>query len=157
MKQDRYRNSRFEVEEGNEPWQYGGVSRKTVNTLGGLSAENRGHRSSGESHSSWDPGPFENDRASQWGQREGRDRSFDRGYRRSDRAVYEDVCAKLELSPLVDASEIEVTVTEGIVYMSGSVANRGMKRRAELEIENVSGVEEVQNQLRIPSGGEDLH
>ena len=43
IKQDKFRNSRFEYEENTEPsWYYGGVSRKSPNTLGGLSAENRG-------------------------------------------------------------------------------------------------------------------
>jgi osmotically-inducible protein OsmY len=55
----------------------------------------------------------------------------------------------LSRSADVDASGIEVTVKEGIVYLNGSVDGRQMKRMAELEIENISGVTDVQNLLAI--------
>jgi hypothetical protein len=75
-----------------------------------------------------------------------------KGYKRSDDRIKEDVCERLTQDPHVDASEIEVQVKEGEVTLTGSVENRDQKRRAEDVIENLSGVREVNNQLRVHSG-----
>jgi osmotically-inducible protein OsmY len=75
-----------------------------------------------------------------------------KGYQRSDARISEDVCDRLAESPEVDASNIEVKVENGEVTLSGSVAERGEKRRAEDLIENVSGVREVHNHLRVNRG-----
>ncbi|HXH76250.1 MAG TPA: BON domain-containing protein [Bacteriovoracaceae bacterium] len=53
----------------------------------------------------------------------------------------------LTLSPDVDAGDIKVTVKEGVVTLNGTVESRQAKRMAELEIENISGVMDVQNYL----------
>jgi osmotically-inducible protein OsmY len=75
-----------------------------------------------------------------------------KGYRRSDSRISEDVCDRLAESPDVDASNIEVKVENGEVTLTGSVAERGEKRRAEDLIENISGVLEVHNHLRVNRG-----
>ena len=75
-----------------------------------------------------------------------------KGYQRSDARISEDVCDRLAESPDVDASEIEVKVENGEVTLTGSVAERGEKRRAEDLIENISGVREVHNHLRVNRG-----
>jgi osmotically-inducible protein OsmY len=75
-----------------------------------------------------------------------------KGYQRSDARISEDVCDRLAESPDVDASEIEVKVENGEVTLTGSVAERGEKRRAEDLIENISGVREVHNHLRLHRG-----
>jgi osmotically-inducible protein OsmY len=72
-----------------------------------------------------------------------------KGYRRSDARINEDVCDRLADAHDVDASEIEVKVENGDVSLSGTVWDRQQKRRAEELIENISGVREVNNQLRI--------
>ena len=72
-----------------------------------------------------------------------------RGYRRSDERIMEDVCDRLTDAPDVDASDIEVNVTNGEVTLGGSVGDRRQKRRSEDLIENLSGVREVHNNLRV--------
>src|SRR5262245_20667475 len=46
-----------------------------------------------------------------------------RGYRRSDARIYEDVCEALTRDGEVDASDVEVTVEDGQVMLSGTVAD----------------------------------
>jgi BON domain len=81
-----------------------------------------------------------------------------RGYRRSDDRIREDVCDCLTDDPRIDASNIEVLVKECEVTLSGSVTSRGDKRRAEDLVESISGVRDVNNNLRVSveTGGEKL-
>lgn len=72
-----------------------------------------------------------------------------KGYQRSDARINEDVCDRLCDSGEIDATEIEVRVDGGEVTLSGSVSDRSQKRRAEDLIEQVSGVREVHNNLRV--------
>jgi hypothetical protein len=182
IKQDRFRNSKFEYER-NHDQDFGGVMRKTSNTLGGPFDENRGRRSATSEKTHWDNSPFENGRLSNWNRRQGWDEYYNqgyergsrhhggallghdaghagrgpRGYKRSDDSIYDDVCDTLTLSPDVDASDIEVSVKEGIVFLNGNVSDRQSKKMAELEIENVSGVMDVQNLLNFTERNKDLH
>ena len=75
-----------------------------------------------------------------------------KGYQRSDQRIHEDVCDRLSESPDIDASEIEITVNNGEVTLAGSVSDRGEKRRAEDLVEQISGVREVCNNLRVSRG-----
>ena len=52
----------------------------------------------------------------------------------------------------LDASEIEILVTSGEVTLQGTVQDRYDKRLAEDLAEQVSGVREVNNQLRVTQG-----
>lgn len=72
-----------------------------------------------------------------------------KGYKRSDDRIKEDVHEALTWNNEVDASEIEVEVKEGEVTLSGSVVDRRTKRLAEELIEDISGVHDVSNQLKI--------
>lgn len=72
-----------------------------------------------------------------------------KGYVRSDARVQEEVCERLADAPDVDASDIEVHVSGGEVTLSGAVGDRTQKRRAEDLIDDVAGVREVHNQLRL--------
>ncbi|MDQ2669556.1 MAG: BON domain-containing protein [Gemmatimonadota bacterium] len=54
----------------------------------------------------------------------------------------------------IDASDIEVKVKEGEVTLTGHVDSRRAKRLAEEIVENLSGVREVHNQLRVRKHGE---
>jgi Flp pilus assembly secretin CpaC len=56
---------------------------------------------------------------------------------------------RLTDDPHLDASEIEVSVTNREVTLSGTVNSRFEKRHAEDIAESVSGVAHVQNNLRI--------
>ena len=72
-----------------------------------------------------------------------------RGYVRSDERIREDINDRLTEDWLVDASDITVAVAQREVVLSGTVNSRHEKRRAEDIAESVSGVEQVQNNIRI--------
>lgn len=181
MKQDRYRHSNFENDERHDESHFGGVARASANTLGvGRFNENRGRRGDEDWQNPREDNPFENGKLYNWNHRQGWDQYYDRsidhsnrrhagglighdakgihrgrgpkGYTRSDDRIYEDVCEMLSRSPEVDATHIEVSVKQGVVYLNGEVEDRNQKRMAELEIENLSGVLDVQNLLSLTSG-----
>jgi hypothetical protein len=175
MKLDKFRHSRFDRDDSGSSGVRFEMSYKSPNTLGGITAENRGRRTADEMNPRWlnNDSPFENGKSSNWNNREGWDnlynRSYDRsfkkhggnlighdighkgrgpkGYKRSDESIYDDVCQLLTMSSRVDASQIEVSVKDGIVYLEGKIQSRQMKKFAELEIDHVSGVHDVQNRL----------
>jgi len=70
-------------------------------------------------------------------------------YHRSDERIREDVCDRLCDDSNIDASNIDVKVSGSEVILSGNVESREDKRRAEDIAEAVSGVTNVQNQLRV--------
>ena len=75
-----------------------------------------------------------------------------KGYRRSDERIKEDVNDRLSDDYSIDASDIEVMVTNTEVTLSGTVDSREDKRRAEDIAESVSGVTNVENRLRVKRG-----
>ena len=72
-----------------------------------------------------------------------------KGYRRSDERIKEDVNDRLSDDYYLDASDIEVQVSNTEVTLTGTVNNRNDKRRAEDLAESVSGVTNVENRLRV--------
>jgi osmotically-inducible protein OsmY len=72
-----------------------------------------------------------------------------RGYQRPDQRISDDVNDRLAEDPFIDASDIEVHVTNGEITLMGSVENRDAKRRAEDIVESVSGVKNVENRLKV--------
>lgn len=72
-----------------------------------------------------------------------------KGWRRSDERILEDVNERLTQHPDIDAFEIEIEVKNGEVLLRGSVGDRHEKRMAEDVAENVSGVRNVRNELRV--------
>ncbi len=72
-----------------------------------------------------------------------------KNYQRSDERIREEVCERLAVDHDIDASEIEVSVSSGVVTLGGSVQDRQMKRLAEDVSELVLGVRDVQNNLRV--------
>ncbi len=72
-----------------------------------------------------------------------------KGYRRSDERIREEACEVLFHSPEVDASDIEVSVKDGLLTLSGTVKSRYAKREAETCLENLVGVEDIRNELRL--------
>lgn len=72
-----------------------------------------------------------------------------RGYSRPDARIVEDINEALTYSPHIDASDIEIRVDHGDVTVSGSVDDRYLKRLVEDIIEDVSGVRDVHNRLRV--------
>ena len=72
-----------------------------------------------------------------------------KGYTRSDDRIREDVNDRLTDDHFLDASEVEVRVANGEVTLTGHVAHRDAKRRAEDLADHVAGVKHVQNNLRV--------
>jgi osmotically-inducible protein OsmY len=72
-----------------------------------------------------------------------------RNYSRSDERIKEDINDRLSDDPFVDASDIDVTVSNGEVTLTGTVDERSSKRRAEDLAESVSGVKNVENRIRV--------
>ena len=72
-----------------------------------------------------------------------------KNYERSDDRIREDVCERLAQDEYVDASDVDVTVSGGVVTLAGTIDRRMSKRRAEDIAESVGGVRDVQNNLRL--------
>ena len=77
-----------------------------------------------------------------------------KNYRRADERIEEDVNEELTRHGAIDASDIEVKVKDGEVTLTGHVDSRRAKRLAEDIVEGLSGVREVNNQLRVRHHGE---
>lgn len=150
IKQDRFRYSGYEMDRPRND--YSGVTSRSANTLGRPFSEYMVDRGQ-----NYDRG-FRNHGGGQIGHDAGHSGRGPRGYKRSDDSIYHDVCDTLTMSPDVDAREIEVSVKEGVVFLNGSVPDRETKKLAELDIENISGVMDVQNLLNFGGINEDeLH
>ena len=76
-----------------------------------------------------------------------------KGYKRSDDRIREDISERLEDHPNIDASNIEVSVSEGVVTLSGTVDDRWVKRQAEDAAHDVRGVKDVNNHIRVQQTG----
>lgn len=74
-----------------------------------------------------------------------------KNYQRSDDRIKEDINDRLSDDWFVDASDIDVSVQNGEVTLTGNVDERTSKRRAEDIAESVSGVKHVENRLRVTS------
>lgn len=72
-----------------------------------------------------------------------------KNYRRPDDRIRDDVNDRLTDEWNVDASDIEVNVINGEVILSGFVLDRYQKRRAEEVAEEVRGVTNVENRLKV--------
>ncbi|HEX8040667.1 MAG TPA: BON domain-containing protein [Chryseosolibacter sp.] len=74
-----------------------------------------------------------------------------RNYKRSDERIKEIVCDRLCDHPDLDASDIEVEVRDSNVILKGQVREKRDKRLAEDLAENVTGVANVENRIRVTS------
>lgn len=72
-----------------------------------------------------------------------------KGYVRTDDRIREMVCERLTDDPWIDASEVDVDVTQGVVKLTGAAPNRSTKYAIEDLVERCSGVKDVDNQLRV--------
>jgi len=77
-----------------------------------------------------------------------------RSYKRSDNRIEEDINDRLTQHPMIDASDIEVSVQNGEITLRGHVDNRDAKRLAEDIAESVFGAKEVNNQIRVKQRNE---
>ncbi len=72
-----------------------------------------------------------------------------KSYRRSDERIKEDINDRLSDQYHLDATDIEVEVSNGEVILTGLVDSRADKRKAEDIAEHVLGVTHLENRLRI--------
>lgn len=72
-----------------------------------------------------------------------------KGYQRSDERIREDLCERLTYSGRLDVHDVEVSVSNCVVTLSGTVPDRQQKYRIEDMAEDIFGVKDVQNQLRV--------
>jgi hypothetical protein len=79
-----------------------------------------------------------------------------KGYQRSEERIREEINDRLTAHGLVDATDVEVRMQNGEVTLSGFVDSRDAKRAAEDCAEDVQGVREVHNHLRIRSHADDV-
>jgi osmotically-inducible protein OsmY len=129
---------------------------------GGYGGDDRGREGYGNRGGGRERGLFERatDEVSSWfGDRDAERRRQEdhrgrgpKGYKRSDSRIEEDINDRLYDDSHVDASDITVSVSAGEVTLSGRVASRDARRRAEDIAEQVSGVTYVQNNLRVGTG-----
>ena len=72
-----------------------------------------------------------------------------KNWTRSDERIKEDVCEALSYNPYVDASDIDLTVQNGVVHLTGWVNSREEKKEAEKCAEGILGVKDLQNELHM--------
>lgn len=78
-----------------------------------------------------------------------------KNYVRSDERIREDVCERLTYDGAVDASDIEVTIHNSEIILSGTTPDRATKRRAADLVENIPGVTHVENHIRVRDNNAD--
>ena len=90
-----------------------------------------------------------------WEERYGRPRWHERqlgrpprGYQRSDERVKEDLCDRL-MHSWIDADDVVVDVRAGEVTLTGTVEDRASKRAIEDVADDILGVKDVHNQIRV--------
>jgi hypothetical protein len=71
------------------------------------------------------------------------------GWQHAADRINEEVCHLLTESPAIDAGDIEVTVNDGILTLSGTVAEHEDKRLSEELVRQTPGVRNIHNQLRV--------
>lgn len=77
-----------------------------------------------------------------------------KGYKRSDASILEDVSERLLQRPDLDCSDVELKVEQGEVFLTGTVPYREMKRGIEEVADEVPGVFDITNQLRVRHGSD---
>lgn len=74
-----------------------------------------------------------------------------KGYSRSPQRIHDEACEILMMDFDLDASDIEVEVQGEALVLKGEVASRQEKRLAESLVENIRGIRDVHNQLKVKS------
>jgi len=75
-----------------------------------------------------------------------------KGYRRSDERIKEEISDRLMTHPDIDASDIDIAVANGVVTLTGTTEDRHEKRLAEYIAEDVVGIDDVENRLKVRHG-----
>jgi osmotically-inducible protein OsmY len=68
---------------------------------------------------------------------------------RTDPRILEDFNERLYDDPFLDATGIEVSISDGDIILTGTVEDASSKRRAEDIGDLVSGVKNIENRIRV--------
>lgn len=159
------RDNRFGSEAGNwnqsnsyGPSQYGGQSQFSQSPYGGLGGSGSEYGQRSGSQYGGQAGGWSNDSrqsSSQYGGAStARRGQAPKNYKKSDERINDDVCEQL-MSRGLDCSGVEVSVKDGVVTLTGEVCERQDKHRIEQIAADVSGVSDVENQLRMKKQTDD--
>ena len=77
-----------------------------------------------------------------------------KGYERSDERLKEDISERMYANERWDTGDVTVDVDNGVVTLDGTVDDRQTKYMLEEMVDNVPGVKDVENRLRVRRGGE---
>lgn len=142
---------RRDFESGERPWGGGGgYGRYGRSPQGGRDYDDLGY--GGAPATRYEGGYSRPGRQGMWQSRSSRGEHYGRGpqgYTRSDDRIQEEVSDELMRNGEIDASEITVEVKDRVVTLKGTVESKRIKRMAEDICEEVLGVEDVQNRLKI--------
>jgi osmotically-inducible protein OsmY len=75
-----------------------------------------------------------------------------RNYTRSDESIVDELIDRLTDDERIDATEILVMVEGGVVTLSGEVPERRMKHLAEDIADDIRGVRDIENRIRVDNG-----
>jgi osmotically-inducible protein OsmY len=67
----------------------------------------------------------------------------------SDEKIREDILEALNASPIVEASDLKVSVVNGVVILGGVVRTTAIREEAQKLAESVSGIVNIQNGIRL--------
>ncbi|MBL9037871.1 MAG: BON domain-containing protein [Archangium sp.] len=76
-----------------------------------------------------------------------------KGYKRSDERLKEDISERI-MGMGIDASDVEVSVSNGEVTLSGTVSDRSLRYQLENLTDGISGVTDIVNDIRVKRGGD---
>jgi len=77
------------------------------------------------------------------------------GYERSDERLHDEICDRLTEDGDIDASEIKVEVKNREVQLSGTVNDRTTKYNVEELVDDISGVKDIDNRIKVRKPGKD--
>jgi osmotically-inducible protein OsmY len=135
--------------EGNEAYSYGydGQGGYGDFTQGGYGEDQGRHAQSGHGRGGSDF--VDRERRSAGPSHHGRG---PRNYSRSDESIVDELIDRMTDHDRLDATEILVMVENGVVTLSGEVPERPMKYLAEDLADQVRGVRDIENRIRVDNG-----
>jgi osmotically-inducible protein OsmY len=83
---------------------------------------------------------------------ESRRGTIPKSYQRSDERIREDIYERIIARSHIDAGDVSVDVKEGHVTLTGEVPERRMKHEIEDLADSCSGVQDVENHIRVRRG-----
>ncbi|MBY4947419.1 BON domain-containing protein [Cupriavidus respiraculi] len=78
-----------------------------------------------------------------------RPRVWPKGYQRSDERIREEAIERLGREHDIELAQITLDVASGVVTLGGTVQDRRAKRRIEDLVDEVDGVTEIRNDIRV--------